>query len=371
MEKLIISTIVLICSVCCSKKQNIVLFYIEHINDILPDVLSPTLGEDLKNLNRLREESIRFHNIYGEASSPSTFAALFTGRPAVDIGIIRGKLLPFSNFPSLASSGGLSTSEKTIAKELQAAGYSTWFSGYWKMGLGSKGDDFPMKHGFDCWLGVAYPHNEWCEQEKSVITNQESLINHPYLKLFYRTSFLWLLLFLFMTMLSWCRSISFELYMNLIVYTVSTGLAFYILLHLFIIQRSASCVLYRQNTVIQQPYDVTNITLQFTQHSGKLLELRKDETPFFMVLNYLKMMPPYTHSSYFDEGRSRSRRNALLELDWSVGFIINKLKQYDIYKDTVVIVTGGTSCSHSNGEPRLAYKKTSSGFVKESCKLFY
>lgn len=365
MKKKLIFLIIfsMLCSANGKKKPNFVLFYVEHIKDVFTDLFSPTLGEDLKNLNALREESIRFHNVYGEASSTSNFASLLTGRPAVDLGMIRGKLLPFTSFPSIASSGGLSTNERTIAKELRAHGYRSFFSGYWKMGLGAKGKNFPSKHGFDDWIGVVYPHNEWCEQDKSVITNQESLLNHPYLKLFYRTSFLWLLLFLFMTMLSWCRFISFELYVNLMVYTVSTGLAFYVLLHLFIVQRSASCVLYHNDRIIQQPYDMTNITLHFTGIPS--LWLQKREEPFLLTLNYLKMMPPHIHSSYFGEGSSQSRRFALLELDWSIGLIMNTLKELNIYDDTIIIVTGGSSCSRSIGEPRKVYTKTSRGFSQD------
>ena len=346
-----------------TERPNFIILYIEHINEILADLQSPTLGEDLKNLNDLIKGSTTFHSVYGESSSASTFAAMFTGKPAVDLGIIRGKLLPFNSFPSLASSGGLKTTEQTVAKLLLANGYLTWFSGFWKLGLGSEGKDYPTAHGFNSWLGVAYPHNEWCEQQKSVITNQETLLNHPYLKLFYRTSFLWLILFLFLTVLVWFRFITLNLYMNLLVYTISTALAFYILLHLFIVQRSASCVLYYQDTIAQQPYDMTNVTLQFTQHSAKLLDTVSG--PFFMVLNYLKMKPPYMHSSYFTTARARARRNALLELDWSVGFITEKLRKHDVYENTMILLTGGNSYSNSFTGPLNGYYKNSSNEFEE------
>jgi Arylsulfatase A and related enzymes len=355
-----------------TERPNFIIFYIEHINEILPDLQSPTLGEELKNLNSLIKESTTFHNIYGESSSASTFASLFTGKPAVDLGIIQGKLLPFNSFPSLASSGGLNTNEQTVAKLLLTNGYLTWFSGFWKLGLGPEGKDYPTSHGFISWLGVAYPHNEWCEQQKSVITNQETLLNHPYLKLFYRTSFLWLILFLFLTVLVWFKFITLNLYLNLLVYTFSTALAFYILLHLFIVQRSASCVLYYQDVIAQQPYDMTNVTLQFTQHSGKLLDTVSGLSPFFMVLNYLKMKPPYMHSSYFTTARARARQNALFELDWSVGFIMEKLKKYDVYKNTMIILTGGgNSYSKNLREPLKGFHKEGSTQFQEVEGIFY
>ncbi|XP_066926809.1 steryl-sulfatase-like [Clytia hemisphaerica] len=349
-----------------SKKPNFVILYIEHLNEILLDLEGST--DELPNLQKfVNFDGNRFRNVYGEASSASTFASLFTGKPAVNTGIIRGKLLPFTSFPSLASSGGLSTKEPNLASTLKKEGYSTAFYGYWKLGLGPKGINNPLQHGFDTWMGVAYPHNEWCEEQKSVITNQESLLNHPYLKLFYHTSFLWLLLFLFLTMLVWFKVVSVYLYMNLLVYTVSTALAFYILLHLFIVQRSASCVMYRENEIRLQPYDMTNLTLYFT--TGASLFLKQVNEPFLMVVNYLKMLPPYVHSPYFSSERTRSPRYyALQELDWSVGYVIEKLEEQDILDDTIVIITGGNSC---NWKPTLtdAYQKTSTGFEHVEVKI--
>ena len=67
---------------------------------------------------------------------------IIPGKPAVNTGIIRGKLLPFTSFPSLASSGGLSTKEPNLASTLKNEGYSTAFYGYWKLGLGPKGNEF-------------------------------------------------------------------------------------------------------------------------------------------------------------------------------------------------------------------------------------
>ena len=328
------------------RKPNYVIFYLENIDQIIPDLQSPVIAEELYNLKLLVDRSITFHNVYGEFASTSTFGALFTGKPAVDIGIIRGKLLPFDSFPSLASSGGLSTKESNLASILSKDGYRTSLYGYWKLGFGPHGMNNPLKHGFDTWFGVAYPHNEWCEQEKSAITNQEaSVFSHQYLKLFYHTSFLWLLLFLILTVLAWFKFVAFYLYLNLLVYTVSTAVSFYILLHLFVVQRSASCVLYKDNDIHLQPYDMNNLTLHFTSHASKFLMEQEKSIPFLMMVNYLKMMPPYVHSQYFIHERSRPRRSALMELDWSIGYLLDMLERYDLFDNTMIVLTGGNSCS--------------------------
>ena len=142
-------------------KPNIVMLYIENMEEvatILKSIKTENISKAiLPNIYALTKESIQFHNVYGEVSSTSNFAALLTGVPAVDLGIIRGKLLPFDSFPSLASTGSLKQEETTIAEVLKTCGYRTWFTGYWKLGLGEKCDAYPIKHGFGHMDGYCAP----------------------------------------------------------------------------------------------------------------------------------------------------------------------------------------------------------------------
>lgn len=326
-----------------TSKPNVVLFYIESINEVakvLHLIDENIISRDaLPNIYKLREDSVSFHNIYGELSSSSNFAALFTGKAAVDIGMIRGKLLPFDYFPSLASTGGLGTDEVTVAELLRSCSYKTWFIGYWKLGLGEKGNRFPTEHGFDTWLGTAHPHDEWCHRQDSNKSSPRPDWTHPYTNLFYKASFLWMIVVVFLTSLVWFRLITFRLFINLLIYTFCTSLAFYLLLNLFMVQRSASCVLYYHNTILQQPYELDNLTMLFTQHSSELLEVG-GVTPFFMVLNYMKMNTPLFHSNFFRTKSMDMRNSALLELDWSIGEIISKLKKKNLYNNSIILLTG-------------------------------
>lgn len=346
-------------------KPNYIIFYVENIDQIAPDLQSPVIREELTNLNSLIQQSFNYRNVYGEASSSSTFGALFTGKPAVDIGIIRGKLLPFDNFPSLASSGGLSTKEPNLASILSAQGYKTSFYGYWKMGFGPQGVNNPMAHGFDTWFGVAYPHNEWCQHNKN--SNQEpSAFSQQYLKLFYHTSFLWFLLFLILTVLAYIKLVTFHLYLNLLAYTISTAISFCILLHLFIVQRTASCVLYKDNDIHLQPYDMNNLTLHFTNEANKFLLQQQQHSPFMMVVNYLKMMPPYIHANHFAHERSRPRHSALMELNWSIGYLLETMKELELFEETIIVLTGGNSCSKRNTNQMLkGFQKSQNGGFEE------
>jgi len=329
-------------------KPNIIVLYIENLNQFI-HLVGTSMNDQtfLPNMYKIINSSVHFHNVYGEVSSPSNFASMFTGKPAVDLGIIQGKILPFKSFPSLASTGGLKVDEVTIAEQLQSNRYRTWFTGYWKLGLGKNGEMFPTKHGFDTWMGVAHPHNEWCHRKKEGLLSSERISSHPYVALLYKTSFIWMFVLILLTILVWLRIISATLYKNLLIYTICTSVAFYVLLQFFIIQRSASCVLYYHESTYQQPYEQNNLTLHFTQHMSKLIDIvHESEHPFFAMLNYMKMKTPIYHSPFFRMKSTDSVTSALLELDWSIGVILEKLKNLNIYEDTTIILTGSTSCEY-------------------------
>ena len=338
-------------TVCVQKisKPNFVVFIIESIDQIT-NLIKPEenrfSNELVPNIRQLLKESTSFTNMYGESSSVSSFASFLTGKPAVDLGIIRGKLLPFDSLPSPASSGGLSESEETIPKRLRAAGYRTWFSGYWKLGLGQTGEIFPMNHGFDTWFGIVHPNSEWCHRKKqsSLSLLSKSSFN-PYVNLFYKASFLWAVVITFLTTVMWLRFIMLRLYINLLIYTFGTSIAFYILLHLFIMQRTASCVLYYHDEIYQQPYEMNNLTLHFTQHSTRLIDVVAEVSPFFMVLNYMNLRPPLFSSGLMDRSKTSDPwSNAVIELDWSIGKVMQKLEETNVFDNTVIILTGNNDC---------------------------
>merc|ERR1719450_1430406 len=56
------------------------------------------------------------------------------------------------------------------------------------------------------------------------------------------------------------------------------------------------------------------------------------------------MKPPYFHSNYFRKQSTNTWSSSLLELDWSIGEVINTLKYLNIYNKTVIILTGNNNC---------------------------
>ncbi len=110
------------------------------------------------NLDRLAREGVRFTDAYAACPVCSpTRASIMTGRYPARVGVTnyirgeaRGRLL------SAPYVDHLPLEERTVARALKGAGYSTWHVGKWHLG----GEDYwPDRHGFDvnvagCHMGM-------------------------------------------------------------------------------------------------------------------------------------------------------------------------------------------------------------------------
>jgi len=106
------------------------------------------------NLDRMAAEGMRFTDFYSAAPvcTPSR-AALLTGRYAARSGMASEKRRVL--FPD--STGGLPSSEITIAEALKAKGYATAAVGKWH--LGHRPPYLPTNNGFDSFFGLPYSND--------------------------------------------------------------------------------------------------------------------------------------------------------------------------------------------------------------------
>jgi len=132
-------------------------------------------NKDIKtpNLDRMAAEGLRFTNFYScsPVCSPSR-AGLLTGRYQVRSGIT--EVL----FPN--SSGGIDSSEITIAELLKGKGYVTGIIGKWH--LGHLSQYLPVRHGFDYWFGLPYSNDmEWQPRKDPPLPlmRNETIIDQP------------------------------------------------------------------------------------------------------------------------------------------------------------------------------------------------
>lgn len=227
------------------------------------------------NLDKMADEGQKWTNFYAASSVCTPSRA----------GLLTGKL-PIrtgmcSNkrrvlFPD--SDGGLPQSETTIATALKAKGYATACIGKWH--LGHLPQYLPTSHGFDYYFGIPYSNDM---DRPEGVDHRESCVN-PKVEYF-------------------------------------------------------EVPLMRNTEVIERPADQTNITKRYTEEAVQFIEQNK-ENPFFIYLAHSMPHVPLFASEEFD---GKSRRgiygDVIEEIDWSVGKILDKLRETGRDENTLVVFT--------------------------------
>jgi arylsulfatase A-like enzyme len=112
--------------------------------------------------------------------------------------------------------------------------------------------------------------------------------------------------------------------------------------------------LMRNEKVIEAPANLQNITQRYTYESVKFIQENKGN-PFFLYLPHTMPHNPVFASEKF-KGKSKNGiyGEAVEEIDWSVGRIIQTLDSLGLSENTLVIFTsdngatsnwGGSKCS--------------------------
>lgn len=106
--------------------------------------------------------------------------------------------------------------------------------------------------------------------------------------------------------------------------------------------------LYQNETVIDTLTDQSQLTTQITEHSVDFIN-RNKEKPFFL---YVPHPQPHVPLYVSDKFKGKSNRglygDVIMEIDWSVGQIMQALEKNDLTNNTIVIFT-------SDNGPWLAY----------------
>jgi arylsulfatase A len=320
-------TIIIILAVCfcflftkveAKKQPNFIIIFIDDMGygDIEP--FGSTINET-PNLNRMAEEGMCFTSFYSACSvcSPSR-AALMTGSYPLRNGMHKGEWRTVM-FPK--DSRGLNPNEITIAEVLKEKGYATACFGKWH--LGDQPEFLPLNHGFDTYLGIPYSNDMW-PQNKKAKTWKNGVTPLPILK---------------------------------------------------------------DNKVIDIVKDMSeqaDLCKYFTYAAVDFIKTNKN-MPFFIYLPHAFVHHPRLASKKFlkkasvvvpiDHKRLEHDYNYLLpertkaqieEVDWSVGQILNTLRENGLDKNTMVLFTsdngGARGCS--NGPLRGGKGSTCEGGMR-------
>jgi arylsulfatase A-like enzyme len=176
------------------------------------------------------------------------------------------------------SDGGLPQYEITVAEALKGAGYTTACIGKWH--LGHLQEYLPNNHGFDYYFGIPYSNDmdllEGLNHYNSCVDPEVEYFQVP---------------------------------------------------------------LIRNNEEIKRPADQTTITKRYTEESIQFIEQNQDQ-PFFIYLAHSMPHVPLFRSSEFENISLRGIYGDVIEeIDWSMGRILNKLKETGLDKKTLVVFT--------------------------------
>jgi len=233
------------------------------------------------NLDRMVAEGQRWTSFYAcdSVCTPSR-AGLLTGRLPVRSGMTTATNSRRVLFPD--SAGGLSADEITIAELLKPRGYATAHIGKWH--LGHLPQYLPTKHGFDSYFGIPYSNDmDWTGGNLSVEERRRRMMD-PKIE-----------------------------YWNV--------------------------PLLRNDEVIERPAEQATLTQRYTDEAIKFIKANR-QRPFFLYLAHTMPHMPLFRSREF---AGRSPRgiygDVIEELDWSVGRVLETLRQLQIDRRTLVVFT--------------------------------
>lgn len=227
------------------------------------------------HLDQIAADGLRLTNFYAAQAVCSASRAALLTGCYPNRIGIKGALFPQSKI-------GINPMETTLAEMLQEQGYKTGIFGKWHLGHLPK--FLPNNHGFDEFMGIPYSNDMWpVDYEGNQVDK-----NHPKAKRYPQLPFFK----------------NFDVVKE-----------------------------------IKTLEDQAQLTTELTEAAVDFIERNKD-TPFFLYVPHPMPHTPIAVSDKF-KGKSGQGRygDVIMEIDWSVGQIMNKLKEHQLDKNTIFIFT--------------------------------
>lgn len=283
-------TISFLCKIDAQETPNFVVIFCDDLGyGDLSSFGNPTIITS--NLDQMAAEGQKWTQFYvaDPVCTPSR-AGLLTGRYPIRSGMTSAKYGVL--FPN--STGGLPTSEITIAEILKQKNYATAAVGKWH--LGHLPQYLPMVQGFDTYYGIPYSND--MDALNSIGAKYRTLVND--------------------------QDYEWEV-------------------------KNYNVPLLKDEEIIERPTDQTTITKRYTQEGQAFIRANKDK-PFFL---YLAHSMPHIPLFVSEEAKNQSKRgiygDVIQEIDHGVGEILKTIKELKLDQKTIVIFT-------SDNGPWLSFK---------------
>lgn len=239
-------------------------------------------------------EGIRFTSFYAAPFCGPSRASLMTGcyPPRVNIA--------FNHMPN--ASTGLNHNEITIAEVLKSQGYATRMNGKWH--LGDKPEFLPLRHGFDEFYGLPYSNDMWPLNPRMPLGDNPDPRHFAIRERALMTGFA-------------NQGRPFP-----------AGGGFPIPLPL-----------YSGEKVVEYNPDQTKLTTSYTEHALDFISKNKDRPFFLYVAHAMPHVPLFVSDKFKGKSKRGLYGDVMEEIDWSVGKILQKLKELEIDEKTLVVYT--------------------------------
>ena len=276
-----------------AERPNIVVLFADDLGygDIGP-FGHPTIRTP--HLDRMASEGMKLTQFYSAASicSPSR-AALMTGRLPVRTGVFGGVFFPNSG-------GGLPPGEITIAEALKGQGYATAMVGKWH--LGHREQYLPTSQGFDSYFGVPYSND--MDRSRQAIQEAVQATGNP------------------------DTPASFGDYDEAIFFR-NPKVRFF------------DVPLMRGTEIIERPANQNTLNQRYAAEATDFIaEHQEGDQPFFLYFAHNSPHVPLFASEAFENTSRRGLYGDVVEeIDWTVGRILEALRETGQAKNTLVFFT--------------------------------
>jgi arylsulfatase A len=230
------------------------------------------------NLDRMAAEGLRFTDFYsGQCLCTPSRAALLTGRLAVRSGMAGG---PGRHVLYPKDKGGLPSDEITIPQAMKAQGYTTGCIGKWHLGSGP--EHHPLKRGFDSFFGLPYSND--MDTPSPAVRNRDSMSKHPDFHNF-------------------------------------------------------DVPLMRNTDILERPADQTTLTKRYTSEAIRFIQENKSKPFFLYFAHTFPHVPLFASGQFLGKSARGLYGDTVEELDWSVGQVLDTLRQEKLERNTLLFFT--------------------------------
>ncbi len=292
-------------------RPNIVLIFVD---DMGYGDIGPFGATQVKTpqLDKFAAEGMKFTSFYATPVCSMSRACLMTGCYNARVSI-PGVLFPGSQI-------GLHSDEVTLAEVVKQKSYSTICIGKWH--LGHREPFLPTKQGFDSYFGIPYSNDMTIDPQHARFAKD----------------------CLFRDGMTEAKARA-----EAIRHTVP---------------------LMRGAEVVEYPADQATLTQRYTAEAVQFIREHKAD-PFFVYLPHTMVHVPLAASDRF-RGKSANGLlgDAIEELDWSVGEIMQTLKELQLDEKTLVIFTSDNGAATGSSAPWRGKKASNfEGGVREPCLM--